>query len=160
MNVSLGQMGFQITALMMQFYNTPRVVRITGKGDAEWPDYFDFFVENGPEGVSGTKRKYAYTPEQGYAMTGTETTKPTKGVFDVKVASGTNLPFQKAQRSNVAFRLFDSQAIDIQELLKALDWPNQEQVLQRMNEQAAAMPVEGGGAPLPPPGMSAGPGGM
>lgn len=149
MQVSLQQMGTQIIALMMQFYTEPRVARITGQS-AKWPTYFEFFIEKNPETGQYTFNKKPYnlvhapTGSQYVAGQGYEQSQTTKGVFDVKVLSGTALPFSKTSRANIAFRLFDAEAIDQQDLLEALEWPNAEEVIQRM--QSNPKPAE----PLPP----------
>lgn len=134
---SLSQLGKQVISLMMQFYNVPRVARITGK--TEWPEFFEFFIEEIPEEdrIKWTKKGYSFDENAKRYVPGEIQEGVSKGVFDVKVLSGTALPFAKAQRSNIAFRLFDSQVIDAQELLNTLEWPNKEQVLKRIEDQKA-----------------------
>lgn len=160
LQVSLQQLGTQIMALMMQFYREPRVVRITGKNNV-WPEYFEFFIEEPQEGqYVFNKKKYLfdeanqrYSPEASYTTTG-----PTKGLMDIKIMAGTAMPWAKTTRANIAFRLFDAAAIDTKELLDTLEWPNAEQVNQRMEEKQAALPPPGNppqgagtGAGSPPP---------
>ena len=128
-------------ALMMQFYREPRVVRITNKQNA-WPQYFEFFIEEPVQGQYMLhKRNYAWSPEQKQYIPDLQynTMGPTKGLMDVKVQSGTALPWAKTTRTNIAFRLFDMQVIDAKELLDVLEWPNAEEVLNRkQKEQQAA----------------------
>ena len=139
MQVSLAQMGQQIIALMLQFYTEPRVARITGKS-GQWPQYFEFFIEKNPETNQYTFNRKSYNLVHGptgsgyQASPGYTQSQTTKGVFDVKVLSGTSLPFSKVSRSNIAFRLFDSQALDQKGLLEALEWPNSEEIMTRMKE--------------------------
>jgi len=141
---SLSQLGNQIVALMMQYYTEPRVVKIVGK-DSDWPKYFDFYVSRlDDDKIQYIRRAYKYDPNiESYIPGEYETGEPTAGIFDVKVLSGTSLPFAKTQRANVAFRLFDSKAIDIEELLDALDWPNKDKVMERMGTTGEAQPTEG-----------------
>jgi hypothetical protein len=146
MNVSLTEWGHQMVGLIMQYYTTPRVIKITGKMAEDWPQFFEFFIENGQDGKS-VAHKTPYTldeAQQKYVQGPIQSSAPSKGMFDIKIASGTNLPFQKAQRANVSFKLFENKAIDQQELLTALDWPNQERLIQRMKQEQTPPPVEGG----------------
>jgi len=164
LSVSLSQLGHQVVALMMQYYTTTRVVKLTGKDQASWPqkDFMEFFIERLPDDkVRYIKRIYQYNPDvQAYVPGQYEQSQPTAGTFDVKVLAGTSLPYAKTQRANVAFRLFDSQAIDTEELLDALEWPNKDKVLERMQAmQAQAQPQgpmqtgpSGPVGPLPPAG--------
>jgi len=153
LQVSLQQLGTQIMALMMQFYREPRVARITGKSNV-WPEYFEFFIEETDKGQFVlNKKNYVFDPQtQSYMAEPTYTTSaPTKGLMDIKIMGGTAMPWAKTTRANIAFKLFDSQVIDGKELLETLEWPNAEQVEQRMEEkQAAAMPPPGGGGPPAP----------
>lgn len=139
LQVSLGQLGRMVIALMMQYYTAPRVTRITGKDG--WPEYFEFFVEPLEDGnIRFNKTSYEWDEEnQKYIVNEkVQQGKPSKGIFDIKVLSGTSLPFAKAQRSNLALRLHEAAAIDQEELLESLEWPNKEDVLRRMQEKAEA----------------------
>lgn len=147
---SLSQLGKQVISLMMQYYTQPRIARITGK--TEWPEYFEFFVEDLPEEdkVKYTKKGYKFDTSINRYVEGPTEQGVSKGIFDVKILSGTALPFAKAQKSNVAFRLFDSQVIDDEELLGVLEWPNKEQVLKRKRDKEAAA-AQAAAVPPPPP---------
>jgi hypothetical protein len=138
LQVSLSQAGRFVIALMMQYYTSPRVARITGK--QIWPEYFEFYVEDLPEEnkVKYTKKGYKFDETQNRYIEDALVEGISKGVFDVKVLSGTSLPFAKAQRSNIAFKLFDSKVIDPEELLTTLEWPDKEKVLKRIQDAAAA----------------------
>jgi hypothetical protein len=153
LQVSLQQLGNQVVALMLQFYRTPRVVRITNDAQG-FPQYREFFIEEPEEGKYIFNQKnfvfdperQQYIPEVAYTTVG-----PTKGMMDVKVLAGTAMPWAKTTRANIAFRLFDAQAIDDKELLDTLEWPNAEQVLQRIEERKAAAAQVEANAPPPPP---------
>lgn len=139
LQTSLSQLGRIVIALMLQYYTEPRVFKITGKRD--WPEFFEFFVEETEEGTIMNKRTFEFDEENKKFMpSGFQKSAPSRGMFDVKILSGTSLPFAKAQRMNAAFKLFESGAIDKEELLNAAQWPNKEEVLQRLakQEQAAA----------------------
>ena len=50
----------------------------------------------------------------------------------LNVVSGSTMPVSKVQEREEAIGLFEKQAIDVQELLKRLEWPNWKQVIERM----------------------------
>lgn len=50
----------------------------------------------------------------------------------LNVVSGSTMPISKVQEREEAVGLFEKQAIDVQELLKRLEWPNWKQVIERM----------------------------
>ena len=147
MNVSIAQMGKMLISLMMQYYKTPRVIAIDSQKGQEWPDYFEFFTEDLPDGTTKWNHQEYIQGPDGPVPSGQYQSGTTKSIFSIKVLSGTSLPFAKTQRSNVAFKLFDSQVIDAKELLDTLEWPNSEEILARKNEEAGAA----GAAPPPPP---------
>lgn len=162
MQVALQQLGYQMVCLMCQYYTEPRVSRITGK-DQAWPRYFEFFVEAGskPGSYKLNKKEYATTDGQTYvAEPNYTTTQETKGPMDIRVMSGTAMPWSKASRANIAFRLYDAKAIGIKDLLDALEWPNADKVSAAMEAQVppeGAMPP-GGAEGQPPPMPTAGQG--
>jgi len=150
LQAALSQLGRQVVALMLQFYKEPRIVRITGKEDT-WPEFTEFFIEDSAEGgYVLNKKKYAtqintetgqpvYVPAPEFSQI------PAKGTMDIKVVSGQALPWAKTSRANIAFRLFDSEAIDAGELLKALDWPDAEKITQKLKSQTPEQPPAPGG---------------
>jgi hypothetical protein len=82
--------------------------------------------------------------------------------FDVKVNTGSSLPAAKADKTNLAFKYFESGAFDALELLKATDYPNAEAVYARVQERkmqeaqkqaamSAPPPAPGGPPPQGPP---------
>jgi hypothetical protein len=154
LQASLQQLATQVMGLMMQFYREPRVARITGKTSV-WPEYFEFFIEEPEDGkYVFNSKKSVYDEAQGRYVTDPNytTTAPTKGLVDIKVMSGTAMPWAKTTRANIAFRLLDAGAIDNKELLDTLEWPNAEQVNQRIEEKKAqAGPAGGSPPPGPPP---------
>lgn len=151
LQVSLTKMGYLVTALFMQYYREPRVVKITGKKG--WPEYFEFFVKDVGEGkVQPVKRGYTfseenkqYTPDENWT-----TGNPSKGVFDIEVVSGTSLPYMKEKRGTLARELFKDGVIDAEELLTILDWPRKEEVMRRV-EQQKQKEAAGGPSGAPPP---------
>ncbi len=58
--------------------------------------------------------------------------------FNLDIESGTSMPFQKAKKAQKALELFDRGVIDAQEILESYEWPNKEEVLQRVKQQQQA----------------------
>jgi len=140
LQTSMTKMGYLVISRMMQYYSTPRMLKISG--DTEYPQYLEFFVEEKEDGFGYTYRDYefdeetkTYYPAEWQSPDGTS-----KGMFDISVQAGTSLPFMKEKRGQLARNLFQDQVIDAEELLTVLEWPRKEEVLRRKQEadQAAA----------------------
>lgn len=140
MEVSLSRMGELVVSRMLQFYTTPRVVRMVGD-DAFWPTYFEFYItNNNDEKFQLNKREFKYNqeareyePSNDFSPVG----EPTFGLFSVEVKGGTSLPFLKDKRGDLSMRLFQMGILDNQEVLNTLDWPRKEEVLKRVQQQQA-----------------------
>lgn len=129
---------------IMQFYTQPRVWRITNKEG--YPQFIEFYMPTIDDG-SGKLKKVAKIRRVTTNPDGTQTTDVNqvdiKGLPDVRVVSGSALPYAKAQKATTALTYFNAHAIDQEELLKSVDWPNYEEVLRRMAKaQAAAQQAE------------------
>ena len=134
----------------LQFYNHPRIQRITNKEG--YPEFIQFVipnVRNDKGNKSALIRRFKTVTddinglpviENGVAKTQdiSNQTLEIKGKPDIRVTSGSALPFAKAQKAQRALTFFNSQAIDREELLNVVDWPNKEQVLQRLQEAEQA----------------------
>lgn len=125
-----------------QFYDTPMVVRLTGNDDAQ--RFFKMHIEKQPQ-EDGSIKKVAVIRTYTNGINGeppkedlVEKQYEIMGDFDVRVSTGSSLPFAKVEQANKAYELFDRGIIDAQEVLKSVDYPNAEAVTQRMNEQKAA----------------------
>ena len=138
LNVSLSKLGRLVISRMMQYYRLPRMVKITGENS--WPEFFEWHIEDTDHGkILYKKRGYEYDEEQlEYMQQDWKAGEPSKGLFDVKVVSGTSLPFLKGKRAQLSLQLHDRQIIDGQEVLKSNDWPRQDEVLRRVEEQRQA----------------------
>lgn len=66
--------------------------------------------------------------------------------FDIKIATGSALPFEKSKIEQQSLNLYDRQIIDADEVLKNIRYPNFEAVLKRMADKAAQQ-----AAMAPPP---------
>ena len=153
---------------VFQFYSAPRIVRLTNKDDSQ--KYFKLHIERieQPEGGysrKATVRGYTMGEDGRYTEDLEAREYLLRGDFDVKVSTGSSLPFAKAEKASMAFKMMEAGAIDELELLKAVDWPNAEGVYQevqarqkqramdkmQMEAQAAAPPAPPQSPAGPPP---------
>jgi hypothetical protein len=71
-----------------------------------------------------------------------------RGKLDVRVTTGSSLPFARAEKEQKLLSLFDRGIIDAEEVMKGMDFPNWEAILNRVQEkqaQAAAAQQAAGG---------------
>jgi hypothetical protein len=146
----LQQAGQKWRNRTMQFTTVPKAYRITNNQAVQ--KYFKFHVDQAEDGTKVAKvRDFVQNPETGQYSEALETREfVVKGYMDTKATTGSSLPFAKTEKANMAFQLFDRGAIDQEELLTAVDYPNKEKVLQRMQmkaEQAAQAQMMGGLTP-------------
>lgn len=156
----LQQAGQKWRNRVMQFTSVPKAYRITNNENVQ--KYFKFHVDQTEDGTKVAKvRDYVQNPETGQYSEALETREfVLKGYMDTKATTGSSLPFAKTEKANLAFQLFDRGAIDQEELLTSVDYPNKERVLQRMQmkadqaaqAQAMAAPPAGGTGQAPPVG--------
>jgi len=150
----LQESGQLYLSRVFQFVTVPRVYRLTNNENSQ--KYFKFHVEHAQDEMGNPVkiakvRDYVEQPD-GTMAYGEERQYQIQGEFDVKVSTGSALPFAKTEKYTLGFQLFDRQAIDVEELLKVADWPNKEAVLERMRAKeeammAAQMAASGGGMP-------------
>lgn len=150
MDAYLQDIGQMYLSRVFQFYTAPKVVRLTNNQNAE--KYFKFHVES----LEGDQKRmhvrpYLENPETGQMLPGEAKVYDIRGKFDVKVTTGSSLPFAKAEKAGQAYKLFELGIIDEEEVLKSVDYPNYQAVLERVRakqEQMAAAQSMGG---KPPP---------
>lgn len=122
-------------ARAMEFYKTPRVVRITG--DEEASEFFavQFSERDGKTIATISKRTEL---EEGNFVDQPVKELILQGELDIRATTGTGLPFAKREKRENLLQLFDRGIIDEQEVLKNIDHPNYEAVLARVEEKQAA----------------------
>jgi hypothetical protein len=133
----LQDFGSQYASRVMQFYTAPQVFRLTGKDGTE--KYFKMSITKQDDGTH-TALVQRFTDNN--LLNPTEETYQLRGQLDVRVTTGSSLPFSKVQTENRAYALFDRGIIDAEEVLKSLEYPNWEAIQQRMQalaQQQAAM---------------------
>jgi hypothetical protein len=137
----LQDVGELILKRMLQFYTQPRVYRIVNK--LGFPEFVEFYVPELQDANGKTSRvariKRVSTLPNGQTLTD-QTEVDVKGLPDVRITSGSALPYAKAQKAQTALTYFNAGAIDTEELLKSVDWPNFEEVIKRMAQNPPQQP--------------------
>jgi hypothetical protein len=154
MDYYLQKVGQHYYSRVMQFYSAPRIVRLTNNQNAT--KYFRMHIETtpNPDGTqSRVLKKMPYT-NQGLEDPTQYQEFPIKGSFDVRVSTGSTLPFAKAEKEQKLLNLFDRGIVDAEEVLKGTDYPNWQAVLARIQQQQAqaaqAQAAAKGGGSAPP----------
>lgn len=138
----LQNLGQQYLSRVFQFYSAPKIFRLTGKDGVQ--KYFKFHVER--DEASG---KFNATVDN---FRDPIRTYKTEGKFDVRVTTGSSLPFSKSEKEQKLLNLFDRGIVDAEEVMKATDYPNYQAVLQRVQQrqaEQAQMAAQAKGAPAP-----------
>lgn len=130
-------------------YTIPRVVRLTNNQNA--PTYFKFGVdsrtdEQGEVQKVATVIEYAMDPATGQYVEQPPKEYQIKSKLDIRISTGTTLPFAKQQKAAMAEKFYGYGIIDAEEYLNQVDYPNKEKIIERMKQKAAMQP------PVPPQG--------
>lgn len=132
LDAMLQDVGQMYVARAQQFYSVPRMMRITNSEDVT--EYFKVEFQQHDDGSM-----LKYTPyvknEEGEYQEGPVELLPISGLLDVRVITGTLLPFNKAVKENRLFSMYRDGIIDREEVLKGTDHPNWEKVLERMDQK-------------------------
>lgn len=168
--------GKMYASRVFQYYDAPRVFRVTA--DNNTSKYFKFHIEKRPvtqpqevmDPATGqmmiqdvptgeikkiAKVRHFQMGDDGNHYLGQEQEFEAQGEFDVRVSTGSALPFEKNRIEQQTYALYDRNIIDDEEVLKNIKYPNAEAVLQRMAEKKAmaaqqeAMAKAQGQAPPP-----------
>jgi hypothetical protein len=155
----LQTLGQQYLSRALQFKTAPQVYRITNDQGAT--QYFKMHVEpydktheatGEPTGEKGRQVILQPIQEDGTQSLDDVRTYQMRGKFDVKVVTGSSLPFAKAEKEARLKWLYEDKIIDATEVLKGLDYPNYQAIIDRMTQQAqqdaqAAAAAKAGAAP-------------
>lgn len=142
----LQDMGKMYVSRVFQYYDTPRIFRVTGNDNVT--KYFKFHVDKVPvvdpmtgaptgEVQSVAKIRTFQLGDDGRYHESEEKAYQVRGEFDVRVSSGSGLPFEKNRIESQSYNLFDRGIIDAEEVLRNIKYTNAEAVLKRMAEKAA-----------------------
>jgi hypothetical protein len=137
MEVTLTQIGEMFLSRVMQFWTQPQFVSVTNEGMP--PEVFQFQIEKDPEQpgwYSAMVQPYAKNNAGQMKPTAEQKQFRTKGIFDVRVTVGSNLPFAKKEKADRALQFFQLGLVDAEEVFKATEWPGWERVLARMKDSA------------------------
>lgn len=136
----LQNLGRQYVSRVFQFKTAPEVYRITGKDGAQkyfrmHVDQYDKLDEMGqPTGERGVRVNVQPMTAGGIDPMQAKVFE-LRGKLDVRVSTGSSLPFAKAEKEQKLLGLFDRGIIDEEEVLKGTDYPNWEAVLQRVEQR-------------------------
>ncbi len=151
----------------MQFRTVPELYRLTNNEGVQ--KYFKMHVEKFdrttdqvdpmtgetvqvPTGEQGHKVTVQPYTEGGVDPTQVKTFEM-RGKMDVRVTTGSSLPFAKAEKEAKLLNLFDRGVIDDEELLKGSEYPNWQSVLARVQKkkmEAAQAEAQAAAAGAPP----------
>ena len=131
----LQEFGKLYLSRVFQYYSVPRIVRVSGNNNAQ--EYFYFHVEKLEQPDGSVQQVANITSPEGEVRTMQITSD-----FDVRVSTGSSLPFAKKEKVGIAMNLFKLGVIDDEELMKAIDYPNYQQVLSRVNEKKQQMAAQ------------------
>lgn len=154
----------------MQFRTAPQLYRLTGNDGVQ--KYFKMHVEKFdkttlqvdpvtgqeiqvPTGEQG--HRFSVQPYNENGLIDPEQAKvyELRGKLDVKVVTGSSLPFAKAEKEAKLLNLFDRGIVDEEEVLKGSDYPNwqavHQRVMQKKMEAAQAEAQAAAGVPAGAP---------
>lgn len=120
---TIREAGELIASLICEFYTQPRLVAIVGPNDER--------------STLALKARHFMVPTEEGAV-------PMR--FQLWVQAGSSLPISRMARSAEADVLFAMGALDVQGVLEAHEYPNRDQILQRIQQQQAAGMFEPPGA--------------
>lgn len=127
----LQSLGQQYASRVFQFYTSPQVFRLTGQDGAQ--KYFKFHVSKDEKTGAMTAHVSNYVDG---GKLDVEKRYDTAAKFDVRVTTGSSLPFSKAGKEQQLLNLFDRGIVDAEEVMKSTDYPNYQAVLQRVEMKA------------------------
>lgn len=145
MDEYLRDTGRQWLNRALEFYTAPFVYSLTGDDGAQ--EYFRMSIGKNDKGEKVANiSKFTSIGETSDLDDDVENTKPVireedtkqiiiKGSFDVRVNTGSSLPFTVADKERRALALFDRQIYDAEQVLDTLKDPNKEKILERLQKQ-------------------------
>ncbi len=130
----LQDVGRHYKSRVFQFYSAPKIVRLTANQDAN--KYFRMHIATADDGSKTLH--VAELNGQGQENLDQSRQFQIIGDFDVKIGTGSSLPFAKAEKDDKLRKDFQLGLIDQEEVLKNSDYTDWQQVLQRMQQAAQA----------------------
>ena len=152
LDMFMRQSGQLYLDIILEKYNKMRVFRVTNEEESS--EFFKFKTERrldpetGKEQLVGIVKNYLEREDGNGYIEDEAREFLISGRFDVKINTGSSLPFTKADNETRALNLFDRGIIDEEEVLERIDYPNREKVLERLKQrkeaEAAAAQQQGG----------------
>jgi hypothetical protein len=133
----LKDVGQQYINRIFEFYSAPRVFRVTNDQGAS--QYFKMEVENQEDGGKVARVQEYVETENGDVIEGNVRKFIVSGEFDIRVKTGSDMPFEIADIERKSLALFDRGIIDEEEVLTKLEYPNKDKVLERLAARKEAM---------------------
>ena len=136
--VCLQAVGRHYKSRVFQFYSAPKIIRLTANEGAS--RYFRMYIEpyDKEDGTVGRRMSVMPYTDNGLEDPTAASQYEIRGDFDIKVTTGSSLPFAKAEKEQKLLNLFDRGIVDEEEVLKGTDYPNYEAVLQRVAQKKQA----------------------
>lgn len=134
LDAMLQKMGQHYLSRILQFYKAPRVIRLTNENDAV--NYFKISVEEGE--ANGKRYKDMIVVPYNKDKEGEQLRYNLLRDFDVRVQTGSSLPFARAEKEAKLLQYYDRGIIDREEVLKNAEIPNWEAIHQRITEKEEA----------------------
>lgn len=128
--------GQQYMNRVFQFYTVPKIYRITNDDGSTL--FRKFRVDKNDKGERIAVMSDYAENNRGDLIEKPEETMVIKGMFDVRVKTGSDLPFEEVDTERKTLALFDRGIIDAEEVLDRLQYPNKEQILIRLQQQQQA----------------------
>jgi len=133
----LKTVGRQYANRVFEFYSVPKIYRITNDDGSKM--FMKMSIEN-QQGENGDPIRIAKVTKyneskNGEILPGQEETLIIKGNLDIRVKTGSDLPFEAADKERKSLSLFDRGIIDEEEVLDQINMPNKEKILQRLAER-------------------------
>lgn len=135
----LNQVGYLCVSRIMEFYTAKRVFRITNKQG--YPETIEFYMT--PEDEDGLQKaqvsRTTQVPAEDLAPEAQSPVQVTKtldvkGMPDVVIKAGSNIPFSKKMKEERALQALNLGVITPKSFLEAIDWPNPEKEIQAVME--------------------------
>jgi hypothetical protein len=133
----LRQIGFLTASRYLQYYTVPRTYRITNKEG--FPEFVEFYIDNQGEERTVKIKRQAYDSKGNTMGETLQTEGSAKGLPDIDIVAGSNLPYARAQKTAMAGQLYGQQAITLESYLEAINWPNAKEEAAKIKEQQAQM---------------------
>lgn len=137
----LTEVGQQHVARILQYYEVPRIIRLTGDDNAGrfFKVAIDETIDEAGEAQKSLQvQEFAQDELTGEIQEGEVREMPLKGNLDVKVTTGTALPFAKANREARANRLLEIGIYDEEDYLEDIQHPRKDKILRKVSQRKEA----------------------